>query len=139
MLPEKPVLGYYWHQPDLQINFSWRSYESEISAYNYSQKASRKSLGFEVFKFISDYHGFAAFIGPIISYEWLDVPDVIFTFMKGSFIREEFFEFDFHAPLCRQKVVTANNRYCASNGAIEIFILLQTAHYIHCLIHLLPE
>src|SRR5690606_30464416 len=52
-------LGYYWHQPDLQINFSWRSYESEINAYNYSQTASRKSLGFEVFKFISDYHGFA--------------------------------------------------------------------------------
>lgn len=68
-------LGYYWHQPDLQINFSWRSYESEINAYNYSQTASRKSLGFEVFKFISDYHGFAAFIGPIISYEWLDVTD----------------------------------------------------------------
>lgn len=68
-------LGYYWHQPDLQLNVIWRNYTSEISAYNYSQTASRKSLGVEVFKFISDYHGFAAFIGPVISYEWLNVTD----------------------------------------------------------------
>lgn len=68
-------LGYYWHNPDLQVSFSWRSYTSEIQAYTFTQTASRKSLGIEVFKFISDYHGFAAFIGPIVSYEWLKVMD----------------------------------------------------------------
>jgi hypothetical protein len=69
-------IGYYLHKPDLQFNLAWRSYRSEISAYDYSQTASRKSLAFEALKFVSDYHGFAAFIGPVVSYEWLEVKEI---------------------------------------------------------------
>lgn len=66
-------LGYYFHNPDLQLNLAWRSNQSELSAYGYLQTAKRQSLCLEAFKFISDFHGFAAYIGPTISYEWLSL------------------------------------------------------------------
>lgn len=76
-------LGYYFHQPDLQINLAYRNINSEIKAYNYYQKVQRKALTLEVYKFIADYHGFAAFAGPAISYESLKITeksdDVIIT------------------------------------------------------------
>jgi len=66
-------IGYYLHQPDLQFNLSFRSMTSELSAYDFSQVAKRRALTFEIYKFICDYNGFDAFIGPAVSYEWLYV------------------------------------------------------------------
>jgi hypothetical protein len=69
-------IGYYFHQPDLQFNLSYRFMNNQIKAYDFRQIAKRKSLSFETFKFISDYHGFAVFVGPVLSYEWLIIDEV---------------------------------------------------------------
>jgi hypothetical protein len=66
-------LGYYWHRPDLQVNLTWRANQSTQSAYGIAQTFERKALTLEGFKMLFDYHGFVPFIGPAVSYEWLDV------------------------------------------------------------------
>lgn len=66
-------LGYYWHKPDLQIQMAYRQNNSEIKAYDFKQSANRKALTLEAYKYFGDYHGFAPFIGPALSYEYLEV------------------------------------------------------------------
>ncbi len=65
-------LGYYLHHPDIQFNITFRNIKSEINAYDYNQKVSRKSLGLECYKFLGDYHGFVPFLGLTFSHEWLN-------------------------------------------------------------------
>lgn len=67
------AIGYYLHKPDLQFNLVYRGLSSKIEAYDFKQSATRKALTFETYKFFADYHGFAPFIGPSISYEILQV------------------------------------------------------------------
>jgi hypothetical protein len=66
-------IGYYLHKPDIQFNVAYRNMKSKIQAFEFSQTAQRKALTFEAFKFITDYHGFALFAGPAISYEHLKI------------------------------------------------------------------
>ncbi len=66
-------LGYYWHQPDLQLNLAYRNIKSEISAYDYLQRVERNALTLEVYHFFADYHGFAVFAGTAASLENLKV------------------------------------------------------------------
>lgn len=68
ILPEFAA-GYYFHKTDLNLTLNYRAYHTEMSAYGTSQKATRKSLGFEVTKFLFDYKGFAPFAGPVVTYE----------------------------------------------------------------------
>ncbi|MCC6461162.1 MAG: hypothetical protein IT260_11865 [Saprospiraceae bacterium] len=68
-------IGYYLYRPDLQLNLVWRGYRNSIGAYGYSQKVQRRALSFEAIKFLADYHGFAVFAGPVLSYEQLRVTD----------------------------------------------------------------
>jgi hypothetical protein len=77
-------IGYYLHQPDLQINLAYRTVKSELNAYDFSQKLSRKALTFEAYKFLFDYHGFVPFAGVSASYEWLSVNE-IFDNIKTDF------------------------------------------------------
>jgi hypothetical protein len=70
ILPEFGI-GYYFHKPDLNLSLTWRSYRSGMSAYGIDQEPKRKSIGFEVTKFLFDYHGFAPFAGPAVTYEFL--------------------------------------------------------------------
>lgn len=65
------IAGYYWHKPDLNLNAAYRSIHSTVDAYGLTYEASRRSLGIECTRYFADYHGFAPFIGPIISYEHL--------------------------------------------------------------------
>jgi hypothetical protein len=65
-------LGYYWHKPDLHANLAYRSIKNDLSAYGFIQKSSRKALTAEVYKFLTDYHGFSLFAGPALSYEVLN-------------------------------------------------------------------
>lgn len=65
-------LGYYWHQPDLDINLAYRGYRQSQRAYDSVQEFGRQSIGIEVKKYLGDYHGFVPFVGPIVSREWLD-------------------------------------------------------------------
>ena len=64
------AVGYYLHQPDLQIQVAYRSMHSKTSAYGSSQQLKRTSLAIEGFKFLFDYHGFCFFAGPSLSREW---------------------------------------------------------------------
>jgi hypothetical protein len=49
--------------------------KSKIAAYDFSQVVMRKALTFEICKFIFDYNGFDPYIGPAVSYEWLNVSE----------------------------------------------------------------
>jgi len=68
-------LGYYLCKLNLQFNFAYRSVKSKIAAYDFSQVVMRKALTFEICKFIFDYNGFDPYIGPAVSYEWLNVSE----------------------------------------------------------------
>jgi hypothetical protein len=63
--------GYYLHKPDMNFNVSYRSYKSGTNTYGLVQSARRQSVGFEVAKYLSDYHGFVPFVGPVLSAERL--------------------------------------------------------------------
>ena len=62
-------LGYYLHNPDLNIAISYRGYGASTNTYGAIQKLNRKSFLFEATKYLFDYHGFVPFVGPTISYE----------------------------------------------------------------------
>lgn len=68
-------IGYYFGRPDIQLHLAYRGYSNRLSAYGYNQTATRQALTLEGFRFWIDYHGFAAFAGPALSYEWLRVRD----------------------------------------------------------------
>lgn len=70
VFPEFGV-GYYWHNPDVQVNLAYRGYKLQSKAFGDESKWLRRSLGLEMFKFIGDYHGFVPFIGLMASYEQL--------------------------------------------------------------------
>lgn len=64
-------LGYYIHQPDLNISLAYRGYKTTTNSYGAIQSLSRKSIVLECAKYLFDYHGFVPFAGPAISYERL--------------------------------------------------------------------
>lgn len=64
-------LGYYIHKTDLNISFLYRGYNGSADTYGAVQNLNRKSIAFEATKYFLDYHGFAPFAGPVISYEQL--------------------------------------------------------------------
>lgn len=57
------TFGYYWHQPDLQIQLAYRYFKASQSAYGDALRWQRHSLALEAYHFFADYHGFAPFIG----------------------------------------------------------------------------
>ena len=65
------TLGYYMHEPDLNIALNYRPYSKTVEAYGVAQNLQRRSIGLELTKYLFDYHGFVPFVGPIISYEML--------------------------------------------------------------------
>ncbi len=62
-------LGYYLHQPDINLALNYRSYNGGGTTYGVRQSLKRRSISLEATKYVLDYHGFAPFIGPAISYE----------------------------------------------------------------------
>jgi len=70
VMPEFGI-GYYWHKPDMNFNFSYRGYKSGTNSYGLMQSAQRQSLGFEITKYLFDFHGFDPFVGPVLSAEKL--------------------------------------------------------------------
>jgi hypothetical protein len=67
--------GYYLHKPDVQINASLRFIRFKQDAFGLEQTAGRNAYTLEAYKFLFDYHGFAPFIGPTISYDDLFVTE----------------------------------------------------------------
>ena len=66
------AMGYYLHNPDLNIMVNYRRMKTSAVAYGSDQELSRESVGLELTKFLFDYHGFVPFVGPIVSFEKLD-------------------------------------------------------------------
>ena len=63
------TLGYYLHKPVINFALGYRGYGTSANTYGAGQELERNSFLFEITKFLFDYHGFAPFIGPVISYE----------------------------------------------------------------------
>lgn len=63
------TLGYYFHEPDLNLAVTYRGYWASTNTYGAIQQLQRKSFLFEATKYLFDYHGFVPFVGPSISYE----------------------------------------------------------------------
>jgi len=66
------ALGYYLHNPDLNIALNYRTYKGVNNAYQVEQTNKRQSIGFEITKMFGDYHGFVPYAGPIVSMERLN-------------------------------------------------------------------
>jgi hypothetical protein len=62
-------LGYYLAKSDIHFNIAFRTYKNKMNAFDTDLEYQRRSIGFEVYKFLGDYHGFVPFIGPIISHD----------------------------------------------------------------------
>ena len=59
----------------LHFNLAFRTYKNTLTAFGHSQTLNRLSIALEGYKFFADYHGFAPFIGPALSYERLKVKE----------------------------------------------------------------
>ncbi|MEL6534464.1 MAG: hypothetical protein AAFQ98_03580 [Bacteroidota bacterium] len=70
------TLGYYWHEPDLNVSLSYRGMGTGGRAFATQQGQRRRSLALEVTKYLGDYHGFAPFVGPALSWENLRFQEV---------------------------------------------------------------
>lgn len=66
-------VGYHFPSPDLQLGMAYRHTRSALSAYGFSQVASRRAVTAEAYRFLFDYHGFVPFVGPHLSWEQLRV------------------------------------------------------------------
>ncbi len=65
------TLGYYLHNPDINIGVVYRNYGTSINTYGAIQRARRRSIALEATKYLFDYNGFAVIVGPVISAERL--------------------------------------------------------------------
>ncbi len=81
------AIGYYLSKLNLQASVAYRSVNSKIEAYDFSQEVKRKALTFEIIKFVFDYYGFDPYIGPAVSYEWLNV---IETNASGTTLNQKY-------------------------------------------------
>ncbi len=70
IMPDFSV-GYYLHQPDINLAIGYRAYGASTNSYGAFQQLNRQSILFEATKYLFDYHGFVPFLGPTVSYEKL--------------------------------------------------------------------
>ena len=61
--------GYHFTKTDLITAISFRPITQRRNAFDFQQKISRKSINFETYKFLFDYHGFVPYLGLGLSYE----------------------------------------------------------------------
>jgi hypothetical protein len=74
VFPELTV-GYYWHKPDIQVQFAYRYIATTQTAFGHEQRARRSVPAIEAFAFVADYHGFVPFIGTSLGYESYKLED----------------------------------------------------------------
>jgi len=65
--------GWYFANPDVQLNLALRRNSSDVGGYGYAHTAQRTSIAAEAVAFLFDYNGFVPFIGPHVSHDWLRV------------------------------------------------------------------
>lgn len=61
--------GYHFTNTALITAISFRPITQRRNAFDFQQKISRKSINFETYKFLFDYHGFVPYLGLGLSYE----------------------------------------------------------------------
>lgn len=62
-------VGYFFHKAKLHMGFSYRNYTSASVSYGIEHIIRRRSIAFEIYKFLFDYNGFVPFVGASISSE----------------------------------------------------------------------
>ncbi|MCB0640174.1 MAG: hypothetical protein KDC44_00980 [Phaeodactylibacter sp.] len=62
-------LGYLFHQANLHLGLTYRSYTSNTDSYTLEHLIKRQALSLEVYKFLWDYNGFVPFAGLSLSGE----------------------------------------------------------------------
>lgn len=110
------TLGYYIHKPDINLAFGYRSYGTSTDTYGAIQVLKRKSILFEVTKFLFDYHGFVPFVGPAVSYENLNFiesfEDVItYDIGKNKFAYAFTFGWDIRPTRIQSWILRTNLRW----------------------------
>lgn len=68
LFPELGI-GYYHYKFDAALNLSFRWFTASLEGFGVNQKLRRRSLAFEAYKFLGDYHGFVPLVGTVLSYE----------------------------------------------------------------------
>lgn len=63
--------GRYFYKGDFNLNLAYRNYGYRYQGYDQEIATHRHSLGVEGTKYLFNYLGFAPYVGPILSYEWL--------------------------------------------------------------------
>ena len=72
ILPDVTV-GYHFARPDVNIGLSYRPIFSTIKGYNDRAVLGRHSIMLEGYKFVTNWLGFAPYIGPTVSMEHLSL------------------------------------------------------------------
>lgn len=68
LLPDISI-GRYLHEPDLNVNLSYRTYGDRFEGFDQEISIRRHSVGIESVKFLFNYLGFVPFVGPALTYE----------------------------------------------------------------------
>ena len=62
LMPDVAVGGYF-HRPELVLRLSWRPISQRTVGYGAERQWSRQSASIDVFRFLTDVHGFVPFVG----------------------------------------------------------------------------
>ncbi len=62
-------LGYLMHDAGLHVGVTYRDYTSDVESFDFEHIMRRRSVAFEVLKFIGNYQGFVPFVGPTLSFD----------------------------------------------------------------------
>jgi hypothetical protein len=74
LVPDATV-GYYFAKPDLNIGLSTRIMGFRTHAFDADLRLLRATVAIEAYKFLFNYHGFVPFVGPMLSYEHLQLKE----------------------------------------------------------------
>ena len=67
--------GRYFHKADMNLGGSFRQMRYGSGGYDVQLNYRRRSVAFEAYKFLGDYHGFVPYLGPTLAYESLSFTD----------------------------------------------------------------
>ncbi len=69
------ALGYHFAQVDANVGLSLRAFQDREQAYDVDVRLRRVSTMLEGSKYLFNYLGFAPYVGPTLSYEYLELRD----------------------------------------------------------------
>ena len=146
-------LGYLLHDAGLHLGFSYRDYTSDVESFDFEHLMRRRSVAFEVLKFIGNYNGFVPFVGPTLIFDRWAVGEFLNNEQLGNTVRTSMlspgiiFGWDILASPLETWVLRTNLRYYpfqkikdAGGGSIRIdqfeFNFIQLLIYPNRLVHI---